>query len=141
MSLLMAVANDPPPPPAFDRTIPKGLSAVVLRCLAKKPEQRFADYTQLAAALEPFSSATPTTATLGRRFVAGTIDLAIVSAPLIALRLAWPMSDATEPCGMPRRQSCCTSASSKAFGARHSARLSVGSPSSAPIANAPAGFR
>ncbi len=76
----MAVANDPPPAPhTFNRTIPKGLSAVVLRCLAKKPEQRFADYPQLAAALEPFSSATPTAATLGRRFIAGTIDLAIVS--------------------------------------------------------------
>ncbi len=86
MSMLMAVANDPPPAPhTFDRTIPKGLSAVVVRCLAKKPEHRFADYQQLAAALEPYASASPTAATLGRRFVAGTIDLAIVSAPLIAL--------------------------------------------------------
>lgn len=96
VSLLMAVANDPPPAPsAFKRTIPKGLSAAVLRCLAKKPEQRFADYTQLAAALEPFSSATPTAATLGRRFMAGTIDLAILSMPLAALRMVWPLADMT----------------------------------------------
>jgi hypothetical protein len=93
MSVLVAVANDPPPAPhAFNRTIPTGLSAVVLRCLAKKPEQRFADYTQLSAALEPFSSAIPAAATLGRRFIAGTIDLAIVSTPLIALGIGSPLS-------------------------------------------------
>jgi eukaryotic-like serine/threonine-protein kinase len=40
VSLLMAVANDPPRAPhTFSRTVPKGLSAVVLRCLAKNPEQ------------------------------------------------------------------------------------------------------
>ena len=102
VSLLMAVANDPPPAPhTFNRTIPKGLSAVVLRCLAKKPEQRFADYTQLAAALEPFSSATPTAATLGRRFIAGIIDLAIVSTPLIALSMGLPMADVTDRVAFP----------------------------------------
>jgi serine/threonine protein kinase len=84
MSMLMAVANDPAPAAhTFSPAIPKGLSAVVLRCLAKKPEQRFADYAQLAAALEPFSSASPAAATLGRRFIAGTIDLAIASTLLI----------------------------------------------------------
>ena len=96
VSLLMAVANDPPPAPhTFNRTVPKALSAVVLRCLAKNPEQRFADYTQLAAALEPFSSATPTAATLGRRVIAGTIDLAIVSTPLIPLSIGLPFADVT----------------------------------------------
>ena len=98
MSLLMAVANDPPPAPhTFDRTIPKGLSAVVVRCLAKKPEHRFADYQQLAAALEPYTSTSPTAGTLGRRFVAGTIDLAIVSAPLIALGMGLLLGDTTHP--------------------------------------------
>jgi len=102
MSLLMMVANDPPPAPhTFNRTIPKGLSAVVLRCLAKKPEQRFANYTQLAAALEPFSSATPTAATLGRRFIAGTIDLAIVTIPLIALSIGLPLADVTDRVALP----------------------------------------
>src|SRR5262245_1048983 len=102
MSVLVAVANDPPPAPhAFDRTIPKGLSAVVLRCLAKKPEQRFADYTELSAALEPFSSATPAAATLGWRFIAGTIDLAIVSTLFIALRIGLSLADATVRVAFP----------------------------------------
>jgi eukaryotic-like serine/threonine-protein kinase len=102
VSLLMAVANDPPPAPsAFNRTIPKGLNAVVLRCLAKKPEQRFADYPQLVAALEPFSSATHAAATPGRRVIAGTIDLAIVSTPLIALSMIFPMADATDRVALP----------------------------------------
>jgi uncharacterized RDD family membrane protein YckC len=99
VSLLMAVANDPPPAPhTFNRTVPKALSAVVLRCLAKNPEQRFADYTQLAAALEPFSSATPTAATLGRRVIAGTIDLAIVAHPH-PTEHGLPFADVT-PCGI-----------------------------------------
>jgi eukaryotic-like serine/threonine-protein kinase len=102
ISMLMAVANDPPPAPhTFSQTIPKGLSAVVLRCLAKKPEHRFADYTQLAAALEPFSSTTPAAATLGRRFIAGTIDLAIISTPLIALSIGVPLADATDRVAFP----------------------------------------
>jgi hypothetical protein len=102
VSLLMVVANDPPPAPdTFNRAIPKGLSAVVLRCLAKNPEQRFADYTQLAAALEPFSSASPTAAALGRRFIAGTIDLAIVSIPLVALSNGLPLADAANRAAVP----------------------------------------
>jgi serine/threonine protein kinase len=97
VSVVMAVANDPPPAPyTFNRTIPKGLSAVVVRCLAKKPEQRFADYQQLAEALEPFASTTPTAATLGRRFLAGTIDLAIVSTPLMALSMGQLIADGTD---------------------------------------------
>ena len=45
MALLMAVANDAPEPPhARVPAIPTGLSQVVLRCLAKQPDQRFPDY-------------------------------------------------------------------------------------------------
>ena len=44
MALLMAVANDEPPAPhRLNRAVPRGLSAVVLRCLAKSPGQRFRD--------------------------------------------------------------------------------------------------
>ena len=57
VAMLMAVANEPPPAPrTFNATIPKGLNDVVLRCLAKKPEQRFSNYRELAAALEPYTS-------------------------------------------------------------------------------------
>jgi uncharacterized RDD family membrane protein YckC len=97
MSMLMAVANDTPPAPhTFNPAIPKGLSAVVLRCLAKKPEQRYADYTLLAAALEPFSSATPRVASLGRRFIAGIVDLAIFGTPLLALSMNLPPGHAID---------------------------------------------
>ena len=51
--------------------MPKGLSQVVLRCLAKRPEDRFQDYDALAAALEPYASWSPTPATFGRRFAGG----------------------------------------------------------------------
>lgn len=75
MALLMAVANDAPPPPhALAPAVPRGLSQVVLRCLAKQPDQRFPDYDALARALEPYSSAAPTQARLGYRFFAGVVD-------------------------------------------------------------------
>ena len=80
MALLMAVANDTPTAPhVIASAVPRSLSAVVLHCLAKQPEQRFADYDALAAALEPYSSTAPGRATLGRRCLAGLID----SIPLI----------------------------------------------------------
>jgi hypothetical protein len=75
MALLMAVANDPPQPPhALVSAVPSRLGQVVLRCLAKDPDQRFADYDALARALEPYSSSAPRPARLGYRFFAGAID-------------------------------------------------------------------
>jgi uncharacterized RDD family membrane protein YckC len=80
MSLLMAVANEMPRAPhEVAPAVPKGLSRIVLRCLAKRPEDRFRTYEALAAALEPYASWSPTPATLGRRFTAGIIDLAVLS--------------------------------------------------------------
>jgi tRNA A-37 threonylcarbamoyl transferase component Bud32 len=49
MLTLTAHITDQPPPLA--ETIPADLAAIVLRCLAKKPESRFADVCELAAAL------------------------------------------------------------------------------------------
>jgi hypothetical protein len=75
MALLMAVANDAPQPPhALAPGVPQGLSQVVLRCLAKQPEQRCPDYDALARALEPYSSTAAKPATLGVRFFAGVVD-------------------------------------------------------------------
>ena len=89
MSLLMAVANDPPRPPhAVAPSVPKGLSQVVLRCLAKRPEDRFQTYDALVAALEPHASWSPTPATPGRRLVAGAIDHLVIFVPTTAMAFA-----------------------------------------------------
>ena len=84
MALLMAVANDAPRAPHLvNPAIPRGLSQIVLRCLAKEPERRY-DGSELAAALAPYSSSAPTAAALGRRGVAGLTDVAILGLPLLA---------------------------------------------------------
>ncbi|MCB9703328.1 MAG: protein kinase [Myxococcales bacterium] len=52
--VLMGQLNDPPMPPSQvrpDRTIPPALEAVILRCLEKKPEDRYASMAELEAAL------------------------------------------------------------------------------------------
>ena len=50
--LMIAHARDPVVPPSrFRPEIPEDLEAIVIRCLAKKPEERFADARALAAAL------------------------------------------------------------------------------------------
>jgi uncharacterized RDD family membrane protein YckC len=94
MSLLMAVANDAPTPPdTIVPAVPRGLSRVILRCLAKRPEDRYPTYAALAAALEPYSTSSPTPATLGRRLIAGTIDhmvIGLFNVP-ITLSLIGPM--------------------------------------------------
>ncbi len=84
MALLMAVANEPPRAPHLVApAVPKGLSQIVLRCLAKKPADRFQSYDALAAALAPYASWSPAPATLGRRFLAGAIDYVVRVVPLV----------------------------------------------------------
>ena len=98
MSLLMAVANDAPAPPhRSSPTVPRGLSRIILRCLAKRPEDRYASYAALAAALEPYAAVSPTPATLGRRFVAGVVDyivLSLLNVPIIVLLMVPTMAGA-----------------------------------------------
>ncbi len=67
-------------PAALRREIPKGLCAAVLRCLEKQPARRFRNYGDLRQALLPYSSTAPTPATLGWRFLAYMLDMAIWSA-------------------------------------------------------------
>lgn len=75
--------------------VPRRLSLIIARCLAKDSASRFATYSALRAALEPFGSAQVVPAPLFRRLIAGWIDGYIVGqpAPLVAWWFAlFPMS-------------------------------------------------
>jgi hypothetical protein len=79
--LLATVLEQRAPSPAkFRPTIPQGLAKTVLRCLEKQPGERFKNYHELGQALAPYSSAAPTPATLGLRFLAGMLDLLVLNA-------------------------------------------------------------
>jgi uncharacterized RDD family membrane protein YckC len=76
--LRMVESGQPDSPRQRRREIPRGLSRVILRCLKKAPNERFADYASLRAALLPYTSCATTPATLGARFVAGCIDVVML---------------------------------------------------------------
>ncbi len=79
VQLLATVLEKPAPSPASLRPeIPGGLARAVLRCLQKQPGERFKNYDELRQALAPYTSAAPTPATLGLRFVAGVVDHCIL---------------------------------------------------------------
>jgi uncharacterized RDD family membrane protein YckC len=80
--------------------MPGGLERVVARCLAKEPDDRYADYSVLRNALLPFSSKEPEPASMNIRGSAGWIDFLIAFLiPFVALMLwaggekllAWPL--------------------------------------------------
>ena len=86
--LLAMVLERPAESPAKIRPeLPAELCRAVLRCLEKQPARRFRDYAELRNALLPFSSEAPTTAPLGRRFLAGCIDMMLLAAVSISLSL------------------------------------------------------
>jgi serine/threonine protein kinase len=88
VQLLAQALERPPDSPARLRPeLPKELSNVVLRCLAKLPAQRFATYQELRGALAPFSSTTDTPAPLISRFCAGAFDFCVDNAAQILLSL------------------------------------------------------
>ena len=73
--------KNPPSPRELRAEIPKGLARVIMRCLAKDRGARFPSYAALREALLPFAASAATPATVGWRFVAGTIDDFIGFAP------------------------------------------------------------
>ena len=82
------LAKDPVPPSEVQPGIPRDLSRVVMRCLAKKANARFENYAALRAALLPFRSAAPVPAQPGLRFIAGLMDLLVMIAPSLAFHAA-----------------------------------------------------
>jgi eukaryotic-like serine/threonine-protein kinase len=78
--LVSKVASEKPASPrALRRDIPRGLAAVVLRCLAKAPTGRPQSYAELADLLRPYVAADDVPAPLGPRAVAWIADLMIFS--------------------------------------------------------------
>jgi serine/threonine-protein kinase len=57
LEALMAHVHDPVAPPSKYQAVPADLQAVVLRCLEKDPEKRFADVDSLLTALDACDSA------------------------------------------------------------------------------------
>jgi hypothetical protein len=88
VQLLAQVLERIPESPAKLRPeLPKELSNVVLRCLAKLPAQRFKTYQDLREALAPFGSTTDTPAPLIPRFCAGALDVSVVCTVEVLLLL------------------------------------------------------
>ncbi|MGB2717218.1 MAG: protein kinase [Vicinamibacterales bacterium] len=70
-------SEKPASPRVLRRDIPRGLAAVVLRCLAKPPAGRPQSYAELADLLRPYGSADEVPAPLGARFVAWIVDAVV----------------------------------------------------------------
>ncbi len=99
-----AVNQKPKPLSAFRDDVLPALERVVLRCLAKNPDGRYADHATLRNALLPFSSRVPEPASMKLRASAGWIDyLCAFLVPYVALMLSvgavefhvWPFLDRT----------------------------------------------
>jgi hypothetical protein len=92
LTLVMRIATEAPRSPrALVPSLPRGLAAIVVRCLARDRTQRPASYTTLSDELQPFSSAAGLPAPIGLRVLAGTIDdmLLGVTSSLLGLRVSW----------------------------------------------------
>ena len=83
-----AVNQKPKSLTALRKDLPPDLEKVVMRCLAKEPGRRYADYAALRNALLPFSSAVPEPASMKSRSSAGWVDYLIAFlVPYVALML------------------------------------------------------
>ncbi len=133
---LAEVLNDPPVPPTeLEPSIPRGLEAVVLRCLAKKPEDRFPSAAAVARALERGGVAAPArshdrTPAGTRPGGGGTVAIASVGAALGAGLLVAGILLLTADTG-PRSGDDASSSSSGASG--HPPTSATSDPSSPPF--------
>ena len=97
--LVSKVASEKPASPrVLRRDIPRGLAAVVLRCLAKAPAGRPQSYAELADLLRPYGSADEVASPLGLRFIAWIADSVIVSIlTWLLLSSAWTVGVTLAP--------------------------------------------
>ncbi len=87
-TLITRVSSEAPPSPDVVRAgIPKGLAAIVSRCLSPVPSRRFASYAALGAAVEPYRSGTVRPAGLIRRTVAGIVDTYVSALPVTPINI------------------------------------------------------
>jgi eukaryotic-like serine/threonine-protein kinase len=101
--LLTKVASQPAPSLTAQRPdLPRRLGNVISRCLAKLPQDRFADYAALSAALAPFASTELKRAPIVSRTLAGWIDSNLIAIPtVILIRLLTPqIYSPSHPIGM-----------------------------------------
>ena len=105
--LVSKVASEKPPSPrVLRRDIPRGLAAVVLRCLAKAPAGRPQSYAELADLLRPYVSAHEVPAPLGTRLIAWIADSAIVSVMVwLLVSSAWTVGVTLESAALLLRLS------------------------------------
>ncbi len=87
-SMITRMTDAPAPAVTAARPdLPGRFGAVVAKCLAARPADRYAGYPALRAALEPFRTMSNVPAPLGRRFLAGIIDSMAASLPMIPVNL------------------------------------------------------
>jgi serine/threonine protein kinase len=87
-ALITRIATEPAPSLTTVRPeLPRRLAAIVAKCLAKSPGDRFPTYATLAAALEPFASTRLAPAPITRRVLAGIVDSYLVSLPTVPVNL------------------------------------------------------
>jgi len=90
------VSENPASPRVLRRDIPRGLAAVVLRCLAKAPAARPQSYAELADLLRPYLSVGEVPSPLGPRLIAWIVDSVILSAlTWLLMSSAWAAASAT----------------------------------------------
>jgi serine/threonine-protein kinase len=92
-----AILRDAPRPPSeLEANVPAALEAVVLRCLAKAPEQRYQSAPELAAALEPAVAEQPKRRR-PRWIVAAVVTLLLAAAVYIGPRTATDQKTSVAP--------------------------------------------
>src|SRR5688572_11815834 len=90
IKLVTQVAQEIPASPRVARPdVPADLAAVVMRCLAKRPADRFTTYEALRVALEPFSSNAPAPAPLALRLGAGVVDNIVLTMATLPIASLW----------------------------------------------------